>query len=62
MAAASFQETARVLIKAASEGRIDHLRGLKENVIIGRLVPIGAAARGEIDIPDKEEVEENKGT
>jgi len=55
LAAASFQETARVLIKAASEGRIDHLRGLKENVIIGRLIPIGAAERGEIDIPEEEE-------
>jgi len=61
LAAASFQETARVLIKAASEGRVDHLRGLKENVIIGRLIPIGASVRGEIEIPEeeteKEEVE-----
>jgi len=57
LAAASFQETARVLIKAASEGRVDHLRGLKENVIIGRLVPIGAASRGEIDIPEEQEIE-----
>lgn len=54
LAAASFQETARVLIKAASEGRIDKLRGLKENVIIGRLVPIGAAMRGEIEIAEEE--------
>ncbi len=38
---ASFQETARVLVKAASEGRVDYLRGLKESVIIGRLLPIG---------------------
>ena len=58
LAAASFQETARVLIKAASEGRVDHLRGLKENVIIGRLVPIGAAMRGEIVVPEEEKVEE----
>ena len=57
LAAASFQETARVLIKAASEGRVDHLRGLKENVIIGRLIPIGAALRGEIDIPEEVEKE-----
>lgn len=42
LSAASFQETARVLIAAASEGRIDHLRGLKENVIIGRQLPLGA--------------------
>jgi DNA-directed RNA polymerase subunit beta' len=42
LAAASFQETTRVLVKAATEGRIDYLRGLKENVIIGRLLPIGS--------------------
>ena len=41
LSAASFQETSRVLINAAVEGRIDYLRGLKENVIIGRLIPAG---------------------
>ncbi|MBU6142301.1 DNA-directed RNA polymerase subunit beta' [Patescibacteria group bacterium] len=41
LSAASFQETARVLITAATEGRVDPLRGLKENVIIGRLIPVG---------------------
>ncbi len=41
LAAASFQETARVLINAAVEGKEDHLHGLKENVIIGRLIPAG---------------------
>ena len=41
LSAASFQETARVLIDAAVTGRVDHLRGLKENVIIGRLIPAG---------------------
>jgi DNA-directed RNA polymerase subunit beta' len=41
LSAASFQETARVLVKAAAEGRVDRLRGLKENVIIGRLIPVG---------------------
>ncbi len=41
LAAASFQETARVLIDAAISGRVDHLRGLKENVIIGRKIPAG---------------------
>ncbi|OGY98490.1 MAG: hypothetical protein A2681_02535 [Candidatus Liptonbacteria bacterium RIFCSPHIGHO2_01_FULL_56_18b] len=41
LSAASFQDTARVLVKAAIEGRIDPLRGLKENVIIGRLIPAG---------------------
>ncbi|MDR0498405.1 MAG: DNA-directed RNA polymerase subunit beta' [Holophagales bacterium] len=41
ISAASFQETARVLTEAALEGRIDYLRGLKENVILGRLIPAG---------------------
>ncbi|MEA1937084.1 MAG: DNA-directed RNA polymerase subunit beta' [Patescibacteria group bacterium] len=41
LSAASFQETARVLIGAATTGRTDELRGLKENVIIGRLIPTG---------------------
>ncbi|MBI3589003.1 MAG: DNA-directed RNA polymerase subunit beta' [Candidatus Liptonbacteria bacterium] len=39
LSAASFQDTARVLVRAAIESRIDPLRGLKENVIIGRLIP-----------------------
>ncbi len=42
LSAASFQETARVLIDAAITGKIDRLRGLKENVIIGRLIPAGS--------------------
>lgn len=41
LSAASFQETARVLINAATTGKEDKLRGLKENVIIGRLIPSG---------------------
>jgi len=41
LSAASFQETARVLINAAINGKIDYLDGLKENVIIGRLIPVG---------------------
>ena len=41
LSAASFQETSRVLIQAALEGKEDKLRGLKENVIIGKLVPAG---------------------
>jgi DNA-directed RNA polymerase subunit beta' len=41
LSAASFQETSRVLIKAALEGKEDRLRGLKENVIIGKLIPCG---------------------
>lgn len=45
LAAASFQETARVLINAAVTGKIDRLEGLKENVIIGRLIPAGTGFR-----------------
>jgi len=45
LSAASFQETARVLVMAAAEGRVDNLRGLKENVIIGRLIPAGTGFR-----------------
>lgn len=45
LSAASFQETSRVLIEAAITGKIDHLEGLKENVIIGRLIPVGTGFR-----------------
>ncbi len=45
LSAASFQETARVLIDAAVRGKRDYLRGLKENVIIGRLIPVGTGFR-----------------
>ncbi|MFH1425880.1 MAG: DNA-directed RNA polymerase subunit beta' [Candidatus Kerfeldbacteria bacterium] len=41
LSAASFQETARILIDAAITGKVDNLRGLKENVIIGKLIPVG---------------------
>jgi DNA-directed RNA polymerase subunit beta' len=41
LSAASFQDTTRVLINAAVSGRIDRLNGLKENVIIGRKIPVG---------------------
>ena len=41
ISAASFQETTRVLTEAAITGKVDYLRGLKENVIMGRLVPAG---------------------
>ncbi|MDP2864584.1 MAG: DNA-directed RNA polymerase subunit beta' [bacterium] len=45
LSAASFQETSRVLIRAAIEGKEDKLRGLKENVIIGKLIPAGTGFR-----------------
>ena len=41
LSAASFQETTRVLVDAATQGKVDYLKGLKENVIIGRLIPAG---------------------
>jgi DNA-directed RNA polymerase subunit beta' len=41
ISAASFQETTRVLTEAAISGKVDGLRGLKENVIVGRLIPAG---------------------
>jgi DNA-directed RNA polymerase subunit beta' len=46
LAAASFQETTRVLTEAAISGQVDHLLGLKENVIIGKLIP----ARAEVEV------------
>jgi len=45
MSAASFQETTRVLTEAAIKGKVDPLRGLKENVIIGKLIPAGTGLR-----------------
>lgn len=41
LSAASFQDTTRVLIAAATSGKVDYLRGLKENVILGRMIPVG---------------------
>lgn len=55
LSAASFQETTRVLTEAALEGKVDRLLGLKENVIIGQLIPAGTGMRRyrEIDIVDE---------
>lgn len=44
LSAASFQETTRVLTEASIQGKVDHLRGLKENVIIGKLIPARSPA------------------
>ena len=54
MSAASFQETTRVLTEAAISGKTDHLLGLKENVIIGKLIPAGTGLGSyhQIDIED----------
>jgi DNA-directed RNA polymerase subunit beta' len=48
LSAASFQETAKVLINAAITGKVDKLEGLKENVIIGRLIPAGTGFRANL--------------
>ncbi len=49
LSAASFQDTTRVLINAAISGRADRLHGLKENVIIGRKIPVGTGARVDVE-------------
>ena len=46
LSAASFQETTRVLTEAAINGKVDHLRGLKENILMGRLIPAGTGFAG----------------
>jgi DNA-directed RNA polymerase subunit beta' len=50
ISAASFQDTTRVLTEAATLGRIDHLRGFKENVIMGHLIPAGTGFPGHRDL------------
>ncbi len=55
ISAASFQETTRVLTEVSISGKVDHLRGLKENVIMGRLIPAGTGARCYNKIRLKEE-------
>ena len=57
-AAASFQETTRILTEAAVEGKKDLLRGLKENVIIGRLIPAGTGFYHLINASEEKEQEE----
>ena len=47
LSAASFQETTKVLTDAAVNGKVDHLLGLKENVIIGKLIPAGTGSKFE---------------
>ncbi|MBP3276484.1 DNA-directed RNA polymerase subunit beta' [Kandleria sp.] len=62
LSAASFQETTRILTDAAIKGKVDDLKGLKENVIIGHLLPAGTGLRGPLKSPEtiakeKEEAE-----
>lgn len=56
LSAASFQDTTRVLINAAVSGRVDHLHGLKENVIIGRKIPVGTGVDSAIALDTTDEV------
>ena len=63
LSAASFQETTKVLTEAAIKGKVDHLVGLKENVIIGKLIPAGAGLNAyrefaEEIVPEPEKPEE----
>ena len=53
LSAASFQETTKVLTEAAIRGKVDHLLGLKENVIIGKLIPAGTGMRCYHDVDVK---------
>jgi len=55
LSAASFQHTIRVLAGAAVEGKVDELRGLKENVIVGRLIPAGTGFRARKEVEEAEE-------
>jgi DNA-directed RNA polymerase subunit beta' len=57
ISAASFQETTKVLNEAAVKGKVDHLMGLKENVIVGKLIPAGTGFRefGDVIVGSREE-------
>lgn len=61
--AASFQETAKVLADAAVEGKVDNLEGLKENVIVGRIIPAGTGFRSfqKIELLPEKEIEAEAG-
>ena len=50
LSAASFQETTKVLTDASIKGKVDYLKGLKENVILGKLIPAGTGAKQYSDI------------
>ncbi len=54
LSAASFQETTKVLSKAAVEGKADHLKGLKENLIMGNLIPAGTGCKLYRDVKIKD--------
>ena len=54
LSAASFQDTTRVLIAAATSGKVDKLYGLKENVILGRKIPVGTGVKTDEDEAEDE--------
>ncbi len=54
LSSASFQHTTKVLINAATRGQIDKLQGLKENVIIGKLIPAGTGVEARKENAEKE--------
>ncbi|MDD3452766.1 MAG: DNA-directed RNA polymerase subunit beta' [Bacilli bacterium] len=60
LSAASFQETTRILTDAAIHGKVDHLNGLKENVIIGKLIPAGTGAKKYRDVNYELEKDESR--
>ncbi|MCT7358801.1 MAG: DNA-directed RNA polymerase subunit beta' [Thalassobium sp.] len=59
ISAASFQETTRVLTEGAVTGKVDHLRGLKENVVVGRLIPAGTGLAYHAERKRKRQTREN---
>lgn len=61
LSAASFQDTTRVLISAATSGKVDKLYGLKENVILGRRIPVGTGYMSPEEIEEAEAAEEPVG-
>ena len=58
LSAVSFQETTKILTDAACKGRIDYLHGLKENVIIGKLIPAGTGLKARLEQEQQEEIEQ----
>jgi len=63
ISAASFQETTRVLTEASIYGKVDHLRSLKENIIMGRLIPAGTGYKyyRDVELKEEKEAEAEKG-
>ena len=65
ISASSFQETTKVLTEAAINGKVDYLRGLKENVIMGRLIPAGTGLGAykrltvDVDAVDEEDMDDD---